>query len=942
MIIKISTLVQVRRAAVSLILSGLGFSCLAALWSPLAQTQTTSERSAAPTSGSLAIVATTVKNKTIRFGTKLDVFVTLQNQSSVAITIPPDALLLKNKGWTGFPGGGSGLGEAALTRVDAQRKEAFTLQSGDSVILTGSNSEMAAKTLGPMKATFIIETENPTLRQQLANPVAFSVTYEVAPSILLSSVWAAQTAEERQRLQPQIREVLLLASKENDWRDRFYVEGTMTYMGGYAVPHLEAAMKDSDAVVREQAVKALARTAWAASQLNAFIDDLLKKNAGRGWIDSVRKGDETIALQESIRLAIVGLRDGDPRVRIAAIEVLTYRAKDEVSLRRSLANSPRRLEAMEGRERQIYESIGLVDPALPLVQKMADDTAPDVRSAAQKFLANFASQQAIASNIVASLGDPNAKVREQALQALKSSQEAPPVATIEKAFAAVKGEEALGLIDLLFEKEDSGLATTLSPGFKERTPQERLKILTAIAGHTDEAALKLVILGLNDGDNRVRRAALLRLLGFPAAKALPLMKPISTELSPEVRDVAMAVQKELESRLVFPFLARGDSSARESIFPSKSGTGPMVSPDGKWLAYVETGWGRPGGSGGMGRSNLLSITHLVSIDGYADRIVSDMFLVGWMSDSRRLASARDGFAAIVDLNGKIVSEFGNLLEKPYRGGGIDGEVWPSGEVRHQFGVRMPHTKSFQEPNQDSGSFASFDYGEDAASSPDGKWFGPRRVKDKWQFVDAEGNKVEMKAPEDASFEGGRAIWSPDGASIVIVPLHASNSLGERTAIKSRKALVIDFIGRQLKAVIEMEQVLNIGGWDYRKGRCNPWSKDGKRLTFVRQGQIWIADADGSNARQLTFDASNKVFPTFSPDGTKIAYITWQFDNRERHPRLGPTDIWIVETTTGLAARVTQPASARIESLDWLSNEALICDRLEPGERGSTLRTIALR
>jgi Tol biopolymer transport system component len=93
---------------------------------------------------------------------------------------------------------------------------------------------------------------------------------------------------------------------------------------------------------------------------------------------------------------------------------------------------------------------------------------------------------------------------------------------------------------------------------------------------------------------------------------------------------------------------------------------------------------------------------------------------------------------------------------------------------------------------------------------------------------------------------------------------------------------------------------------------------------------------------MTFDASNKAFPTFSPDGAKVAYITWQFDHRERYTRLGPTDIWVVDIKTGLAARVTGADPGRIEGLDWLDNGTLIFDRLAPDDRHSTLRTASLR
>jgi hypothetical protein len=361
------------------------------------------------------------------------------------------------------------------------------------------------------------------------------------------------------------------------------------------------------------------------------------------------------------------------------------------------------------------------------------------------------------------------------------------------------------------------------------------------------------------------------------------------------------------------------------------------------VAYVETGWGRPGGSGGFGRSNLTSITHIVRANGTSDHIVSDMFLIGWMSDNRRVLSARDGYAAIVDIDGKIGTEFGRSLERPANDSFILSEKWPNGNLRHQLGVSMPHNKRLAE--FDSKSPGDFDWGENAGGSPDGVWFGPRTVKGNWEFVSADGQRFEIKSPINAWSTGWRAIWSPDGSHIIILPDEDGRTFNETIYVVPDTAYVIDFRQRKVEGIIKMDRIRSIGEWDYRKGRCNPWSRDGKQLAFVRNGQVWINSTDGSGERQITFDGSHKGFPTFSPDGSKVAYITWQYDRHSSHVRPGPTDIWVADTSTGLVVRLTKLNPDNIEDLDWLNDSTIIFDRLS-GPLGlygshSRFRTISL-
>lgn len=80
-----------------------------------------------------------------------------------------------------------------------------------------------------------------------------------------------------------------------------------------------------------------------------------------------------------------------------------------------------------------------------------------------------------------------------------------------------------------------------------------------------------------------------------------------------------------------------------------------------------------------------------------------------------------------------------------------------------------------------------------------------------------------------------------------------------------------------------------------------------RLAFAYAGDIWVANADGSNPVRLTSHPANERDPIFSPDGTKIAY-TANYD--------GNDDVFVIDVTGGEPQRLTwYPGSD--EAIDWL-------------------------
>ena len=52
-----------------------------------------------------------------------------------------------------------------------------------------------------------------------------------------------------------------------------------------------------------------------------------------------------------------------------------------------------------------------------------------------------------------------------------------------------------------------------------------------------------------------------------------------------------------------------------------------------------------------------------------------------------------------------------------------------------------------------------------------------------------------------------------------------------------------------------------------------WSGDGARVAYTTGGQLWVADAKGGNARQLTSLSGGASGPVWSPTGDRIAFVS---------------------------------------------------------------------
>ena len=82
------------------------------------------------------------------------------------------------------------------------------------------------------------------------------------------------------------------------------------------------------------------------------------------------------------------------------------------------------------------------------------------------------------------------------------------------------------------------------------------------------------------------------------------------------------------------------------------------------------------------------------------------------------------------------------------------------------------------------------------------------------------------------------------------------------------------------------------------------SPDGTRIAFAsnRTGpfEIWLADADGGNVRQLTDLRAICRHPRWSPDGRRLAFVV--------RSALLRTSVYVADAATGDTRRVTSGAA----------------------------------
>jgi WD40-like Beta Propeller Repeat len=314
----------------------------------------------------------------------------------------------------------------------------------------------------------------------------------------------------------------------------------------------------------------------------------------------------------------------------------------------------------------------------------------------------------------------------------------------------------------------------------------------------------------------------------------------------------------------------------ETLLSTDNAYNPFPSPDGKYIAYVRTGWGEKMFVS-FGRSSLVSVVKIMNADGTAAprTLAADFFLSGWTPDSSSVVCYRDWKYALVSTEGKPTME-----------------------------GRIPN-----DPNH-------FEIASEWVA------FAPSLETIVWsRHVDKSHRVIETPRRaivNDGMYSQERVVPSPGGRYLAV--------FGE---VPTTNLRVYDMRSQTWTDLGEVT-ISPDKDWFYLQPNWNPWFADGSRLVFLRNSKIVISFPDGTQQTEHNITGVAGL-PAPSPDGESIAYVTYVPRPMKTRPDLqfwGGTTIWVVAASAGSTPRaVTEKSADEVYDLKWLNNGTVVFDRI---------------
>ena len=142
------------------------------------------------------------------------------------------------------------------------------------------------------------------------------------------------------------------------------------------------------------------------------------------------------------------------------------------------------------------------------------------------------------------------------------------------------------------------------------------------------------------------------------------------------------------------------------------------------------------------------------------------------------------------------------------------------------------------------------------------------------IIDRDGMNEKQIVSDD--FLNTHPSFSPDGSKIVYLSRRRdTNEDGEVNLLDNPGIYIKDLEGGVEKCVVS----------DQYHNKFPSFSPDGDKVLFVSwrgyNSGIYTIDVDGKNEKQIVSDEYDNTFPSFSPSGRKIVYASWRRDtNRD--------------------------------------------------------------